>query len=193
MRIRVEICGNIASGKTTLCQNLQKKKLATTFEEFKRNPFYEAFYLNPIAYAFETELTFLLQHYHSIKIHPTNDLLACDFSLLQDLAYADVNLTGNRHYIFLELLKEIQQELGHPQTIIHLTCPENILLERIIARSRQPETSITIDYLKALADALSARVKSASLHINIISIKSDLVDFRSGINDIPELARMCGF
>lgn len=187
MKIRLEICGNIASGKTTLCQNLQKK-LPTTFEEFKRNPFYEAFYHNPVAHAFETEVTFLLQHYHSIKTHPTNDLLACDFSLLQDLAYADVNLTGNRYHIFLELFREIQQELGHPRSIIYLTCPEDILLERIIDRNREAETSITIDYLKSLAGALAARVRSASSQVNVISIKSDLVDFRRNVDDIPELA-----
>lgn len=190
MKLRLEICGNIASGKTTLCQNLQKKKFSSTFEEFKRNPFYEAFYMNPVAYAFETELTFLLQHYHSIKIHPTNDLLACDFSLLQDLAYADVNLTGNRYHIFLELFREIQQEIGHPQSIIYLTCPEDILLERIIARNREAETSITIDYLKSLAGALAARVRSASSQVNVISIKSDLVDFRRNIDNIPEFSKI---
>ena len=189
MKIRLEICGNIASGKTTLCQNLQKK-LPTIFEEFKCNPFYEAFYHNPAAHAFETEVTFLLQHYHSIKTHPTNDLLACDFSLLQDLAYADVNLTGNRYHIFLELFREIQQEIGHPQSIIYLTCPEDILLERIIARNREAETSITIDYLKSLAGALAARVRSASSQVNVISIKSDLVDFRRNIDNIPEFSKI---
>ena len=32
------------------------------------NPFWEAFYTDPSAYTFETEITFLLQHYHFAKV-----------------------------------------------------------------------------------------------------------------------------
>jgi len=187
---RIEICGNIASGKTTFVDKYNKSAHCKIFEEFKKNPFYEDFYQEPQKYSFETEITFLLQHYHSIKRQFKESFLVCDYAILQDLAYADVNLTGNRHHIFLEIVREIQQELGYPQAIIHLTCPEEILLERIKARSREAEISITVDYLKALAEALSARVKSASSYANVISINSDLVDFRTGIGNIPELARI---
>ena len=190
MNFRLEICGNIASGKTTLCQHVENNKIQAIFEDFKTNPFYEAFYQNPQAHSFETELTFLLQHYHAIKVRSQIERLACDYSILQDMAYADVNLTGSQHHIFFEVVHEIQKEIGHPQAIIYLTCPEDILLERIIARSREAETSVTIDYLKALAGALSARVKSVSSQTNVISIKSDLVDFRSGIGNISELASL---
>lgn len=185
---RIEICGNIASGKTTFVDKFHKIEYLKIFEEFKKNPFYEDFYQDPQTYSFETEITFLLQHYHSIKRQLNKSFLICDYAILQDLAYADVNLTGNRHHIFLEIVREIQQELGSPQVIIHLTCPEEILLERIKARSREAEISITVDYLKALAEALSARVKSASSQASVISIQSDLVDFRTGVDDIPEFA-----
>ena len=187
---RVEICGNIASGKTTLTQQAFPKRCSPIFENFQSNPFYEAFYFDPVAYSFETELTFLLQHYHSIKVASKNDRLLCDFSLLQDLAYADVNLSGNRHHIFTDLIHEIQLEIGHPNTIIFITCPENILLERIKSRNREAETSITIDYLNALAEALSSRVKSICSETNVISIDSHLIDFRAGVENIPELANL---
>ncbi|WP_419174442.1 deoxynucleoside kinase [Desulfosediminicola sp.] len=187
---RTEICGNIASGKTTLCQNLFNIDRLPIYEKFQDNPFYKAFYLNPSAYSFETELTFLLQHYHSIKESSSVPHLVCDYSLLLDMAYADVNLTENRHRIFFEVVLELLHEIGHPQTIIHLTCPEEILLDRIIARSRSAETSITLDYLKAISEALSKRVNSISSKTKVITIKSDLVDFRMGIDCIPELKRL---
>lgn len=187
---RIEICGNIASGKTTLCRGFQCQVREVIFEDFKKNPFYEAFYQDPHAYSFETELTFLLQHYHAIKIFNHLEYFACDYSILQDMAYADVNLTGNRHQIFLEVFNEIQRELGHSQTLIYLTCPENILLERIKARSREAEVSITVDYLKALAKALSSRVKSVYSHTNVISINSHLIDFREGVEGISEFANL---
>jgi deoxyadenosine/deoxycytidine kinase len=187
---RIEICGNIATGKTTLAIQFNGESYSQIFENFQNNPFYKAFYQNPQAFSFETEVTFLLQHYHAIKIHPQNKLLICDYSLLQDMAYADVNLTGNRHRIFFEVVEEIQYELGPVQNIIYLKCPEKILLERIIARSREAETSIPIDYLRALSEALDNRVSSISSLTNVITINSDLVDFRTGVDSVPELAQL---
>lgn len=64
---RVEFCGGIASGKTTLTKLLQIENLTSVFEDFGKNPFYRAFYHDPVGTAFETELTFLSQHYHLEK------------------------------------------------------------------------------------------------------------------------------
>lgn len=184
---RIEICGNIASGKTTLCHSLACKGCHPIFEDFHKNPFFEVFYQDPQAFSFETEVTFLLQHYHLIKTQKNNALLACDFSLLLDLAYADVNLAGDRHRIFCEIVSELQNEIALPTQIIHLVCPEDILLQRIIARSRDAETSITVDYLVALTKAISLRIKGLSDQISMITIDSNAIDFRFGIQGIQEL------
>ena len=187
MGYRVEICGNIASGKTTLCQKFQGRKFLPIFEEFQKNPFYEDFYQNPLAYSFETELTFLLQHYHSIKKKHSVNHLACDYSLIQDMAYADVNLAGNRHKIFFELVDEIEKEIGDPTQIIHLICSEEILIKRIRARNREVEASISIEYLQSLAKAIQMRVEKVSSQVKIITINSAIVDFTVGIEHIPSL------
>lgn len=184
---RIEICGNIASGKTTLCHGLINKGCHPIFEDFQRNPFFNKFYEDPHAFSFETEITFSLQHYHSIKIMPTNALIACDYSLLLDLAYADVNLAGDRHRIFCEIVTELQIEIGYPSRIIYLVCPEDVLLRRIIARSRDAETSITVDYLRALSKAISQRIRGILNHISVITIDSNAINFTSGIEAIQEL------
>lgn len=183
---RIEICGIIASGKTTLCHGLMKKGYDPIFEEFQKNPFYEKFYEDPIAYSFETEITFLLQHYHSIKIQKTNTFLVCDYSLLLDLAYADINLSGNRHKIFCEIVSEIHNEIDLPSKIIHLSCPEEVCLQRIKDRSRDAETSITIAYLRALDKALSRRVEDLVNQVQVVKIDSHAIDFRWGIEAIPD-------
>ena len=183
---RIEICGNIASGKTTLCSNLNSGKIAV-FENFKENPFYIDFYSDPITYSFETEITFLLQHYHSIKRVKEDLLLVCDFSLLLDIAYADVNLSGERHRIFLEIVDELQKEIGHPSKIIFLTCPVEMLLQRIISRNREVETSITVDYLRAIEKAVLFRIREISIKVPIVTIDSNTIDFRTGIEGIVEL------
>jgi len=184
---RLEMCGNIASGKTTLCQGLAVMGCHPIFEDFQKNPFFEVFYEDPQAFSFETEVTFLLQHYHWIKVQKTNIMLTCDYSLILDMAYADVNLAGNRHKIFCEIVAELQNEIAFASQIIHLVCPEEILLKRIIARSRDAETSITVDYLKALSKAISLRIKGISNQLSVITIDSNAVDFRYGVQGIQEL------
>ena len=60
----VEVCGGIASGKTTFASLMTRIDLIPIFEDFKKNPFWEAFYCNPGKYIFETEISFILLHYH---------------------------------------------------------------------------------------------------------------------------------
>jgi len=187
MKKRIEICGNIASGKTTLCQGMAKKGYLPIFEDFQINPFFKDFYTDPVAYSFETEVTFLLQHYNLIKKQKGESFLASDYSLLLDMAYAEVNLAGNRLKIFFEIVTELQKELGLPSKIIHLVCPEEVLLKRIIRRSREAETSITIEYLNSLNKAILLRVKDFSSQIPVITINSHVINFTQGIENIHEV------
>ena len=189
---RIEICGNIASGKTTLCQRLNNEALIIVLENFQHNPFFDDFYDDPVAYSFETEITFLLQHYHSIKKQKNNTWFVCDYSLLLDVAYADVNLVGDRHRIFLEIVEELQKEIGLPAHLIHLICPEKVLLQRIVARARDAETAITIDYLQSLSKALTIRVEEISNKISVTTIDSNAIDFRKGIEEVRVLQSMLG-
>ena len=63
----VEVCGGIASGKTTFAALMTNIGLIPVLEDFKKSPFWEAFYRNPGEYIFETEISFILLHYHQIK------------------------------------------------------------------------------------------------------------------------------
>jgi deoxyadenosine/deoxycytidine kinase len=184
---RVEICGNIASGKTTLCKNLTLKGFTPIFENFQKNPFIKKFYEDPGEFSFETEITFLLQHYHAIKLQLSSHLVVCDFSLFQDIAYADVNLEGNRHKLFLEMAVELQNEILFPSKLIHIRCPEDILIERIKKRNREIEKGLTIEYLIEVNKAISFRVAKIKHKIQIISLDSDKTDF-TDFNRLNEFA-----
>lgn len=183
----IEICGNIASGKTTLCTLLATKGFTPVFERFEANPFFHQFYASPAGYAFETELTFSLQHYTSIKDALEEGHFVCDFSPTLDLAYADVNLSGDRLTVFKNVIESCTKEIGQPDVLIHLDCPEDILLERIRKRSRTAETSITKEYLTDLRIALCKRIKQASTKTHVITI--DCADFDFSAQSIhPKLA-----
>lgn len=183
--MRIDICGGIASGKTTLCQVLSARGARPIYEEFKKNPFWELFYADPVAYAFETELTFMLQHYSAQKELDDRQVYICDYSMTLDLAYADVNLSGNRLELFEAIATELQREVGFPDVLVRLLCPENVLLERIRKRSRSVESVISFSYLKAIDRALSKRV--ASLSVPVVYIDSNACDYTNGAGELPKL------
>lgn len=176
----IGVCGNIASGKSTLASILKNKNTNVVFEDFEKNVFLEAFYNDPTKYSFETELTFLLQHYffikQSLKKYQTNIF---DFSILLDRAYADVTLSPARKKLFHLLADELECEIGLPSKIIFLYCSEESLINRIKKRKREFEKSITIEYLTALNKSIEIQMSLISAKIDVIKIDSDLIDFSS--------------
>ena len=110
--MRIEVCGGIASGKTTFASLLSQLGFDPIYESFQSNPFWEAFYTVPVKYNFETEVCFMLQHYHQIKRQdPKGKKLACDYSFLLDIAYAQMGLKGSKLKAFMTVYEEIAKEL----------------------------------------------------------------------------------
>nr|WP_256250667.1 deoxynucleoside kinase [Nitrosomonas sp. Nm51] len=147
-------------------------------ENFQANPFWRAFYADPIGTAFETEITFLLQHYHEIKItRQSEKKLACDFSMYLDLAYAHVTLSQDKLRIFQSVYSEVEKELEQPSLLIYLECDPEIELQRIRNRGRDVENSITIEYLQAINEQLEKILKERSCSHELLIIDSGLRDF----------------
>jgi deoxyguanosine kinase len=178
--MRVEICGGIAAGKTTFAMLMHGAGTETVFENFKNNPFWQPFYTNPGKYIFETEVTFLLQHYHDIKrgLEKKNNFI-CDFSFYIDLAYAQMGLQGNRLKIFENVLEETLLEVKTPSVIVHLACDPHIQYERIMKRGRTEESSITVDFLKTLDDKISENLTLLNNEVKVIKIDSGKKNFVS--------------
>lgn len=177
----VELCGGIASGKTTFAGLLNGIGINAKFEKFETNPFWEAFYSNPVHYAFETELTFLLQHYHQIKVaNSSQENFVCDFSPFLDLAYANVTLNDEQRTAFLSVYQQIKNELFHPSLLIYLRCEPSIELERIKKRGRSTEQSINTEFLSQLGASIEKCVSDISNDVPVIVIDSDKQDF---VND----------
>lgn len=175
---RIEVCGGIASGKTTFAALMSCIGVKTLFENFRTNPFWEAFYTNPGKYIFETEVSFMLQHYHQIKKdHGANRINICDFSFLLDIAYAEVGLQGSQLEAFMTVYQEVERELPPPILLIHLECDAGTELERIRRRDRSVENSITIEFLDSLNRAVKLQVERAREKINILTVNSAQKNF----------------
>lgn len=174
----INICGGIASGKTTFAAILSKIGIDPIYESFQSNPFWEAFYSDPQKYTFETEISFMLQHYHQIKKqYADSKNMVCDYSFLLDMAYAEMGLQGSRLNAFKVVYEEIKKELPPPALIIHLQCDPITELTRISNRGRTVEKSITVDFLRSLNTAIETQIDQARPHSKIITIDSGRVNF----------------
>lgn len=178
MAKRIEIAGIIASGKTTLARVLADSGIANAvLESFSTNPFYEAFYRDPSACAFETEVTFLLQHYHAIHTRDATKLVpvVCDFSVELDSAYAATTLTDDEVRTFSAVRTHVTRVIGEADLIVALDCRPGEALRRIQERGRAAEGSITIGYLDALSASLHDKLKQTSG--KVLKVNSEMLDF----------------
>jgi deoxyadenosine/deoxycytidine kinase len=175
---RIEICGGIASGKTTLANLLGSADIQVVSEDFSTNPFWQAFYADPINTAFETEITFLLQHYHQIKLAAKEQKsFVCDFSLVLDSAYANVTLHGNHLETFNKVYQEACSHVRPPCMRVFLQCSPEVEFERIQRRGREVEKSITIDYLASINDRLTSIISALPEDQEVLFVDSDSQDF----------------
>lgn len=170
---RIEVCGGIASGKTTFAHLMRNIGIEPILENFKENPFWDPFYSNPGKYIFETEVSFTLQHYHQIKKEAASDKInICDFSFLLDIAYAEIGLKGTQLNTYLTVYEEIKRELPPPILLVHLTCNADTEMKRIRERARKVESSITLEFLDSLNKALDRQVQLSKGRHNVITIDS---------------------
>ena len=176
---RIEICGGIAAGKTTFATLFEGLSKYTLYEDFKRSPFWKAFYSNPGKYIFETEISFILLHYHQIKlaIEAKQNNIICDFSFLLDLAYAKIGLKDSKFNAFECVLQEIRNDLLAPDLIVYLDCDAQTELDRIRRRGRDEESSISLEFLDSLNKALAFEVEQIKPKIPVLTIDSAAKDF----------------
>lgn len=178
MATRIEICGGIASGKTTFA-GLFEKRANIIYENFQAVPFWQDFYAAPREYAFETELSFLLQHYHQVKkaLSQSPGVIVCDFSFLLDAAYAQVSLNPANRHAFTPVLQQIKEELGPPQLLVALNCSSEIEMNRIEVRGRTEESQIGLGFLTQLNSAIEYELQSVRESIIVVDVNSIKEDF----------------
>lgn len=188
---RVEVCGGIASGKTTLGALGIAAGYSVLLEDFHENPFWRAFYADPKRHAFETEVTFLLQHYHAVRAQRGPAPLICDFAFILDRSYADVTLDASAREGFEAVYQYVADHVGSPDFLIYLRCSARTELARIRRRARTPEAGIEEGYLTALKAAVERRVEAAcTQNISMLCIDSERQDFANDSNTRGDLVAL---
>lgn len=171
---RLEICGAIASGKTTLTEAFSRHGYSVELEDFTRISMLDDFYSDPLFVSFETELSFTLQHYYQIKkaLH-INKYTVCDFSSVDDYAFALAILNEQEMEIYDQVFGYIIERIGKPQKLVRLSAPTDELISRIKRRGRQNEQSISKLSLIKFEESLSMAIARFYADVPLIQVQTE--------------------
>lgn len=151
MFLAIEGC--IGAGKTTLAESLCARYSGWVLhEETRKHPFIAEFYLDPERNAFQTEINFILIHYHQLrraqKDGVFDQLVFADFIFDKDRLFADLTLTDpNEQRLFTLTYDFLRKRIPTPDVLICLKSPTEFLWERIRKRGRDLEAPMSYDYL----------------------------------------------
>lgn len=154
----VAIDGVIGAGKTTLAKILAQALSANlVLEKFEENPFLAHFYENPEAYAFQTQLFFLLSRVRQFQdAFVQNDLfhhaVVSDYTFEKDRIFALQNLTESEFAMYNTVSENLSQGLPTPDLIVYLQADVSTLMDRIARRGRPMEKTIEGNYLRDLLE-----------------------------------------
>ena len=158
--VYISIEGCMGVGKTTLAKGLaQALGAKPLIEESGRHPFIKEFYEAPDAYAIETELTFILLHYHQVIREMRTGLFArsvvSDFAFERDYVFSTLTLKRTEDWdLFEKTYQILKSRIPAQDVLIYLKAPIDFLLKRIAMRGRDYEKIMTRSFLESLKTAL---------------------------------------
>ncbi len=152
--------GVIGVGKTSLTKLLSTRTNGRlNLEVVEENPFLSQFYQDRSAYAFQTQIFFLLSRFRQQQKLFQHDLfssnLISDYLFAKDRIFANLNLSDDELGLYNQLATILEQRVLKPDLVIYLQARTSVLLQRIRWRGRTFEQDMEEDYLNALNAAYS--------------------------------------
>ncbi|GAB6190078.1 deoxynucleoside kinase [Marinitoga arctica] len=148
--IRINIEGNIGSGKTTLANALFYKLNADELilEEFENNPYLPLLYKNEDV-GFQTEMFFLVSRYKQYHKNNKSNLVISDYDMLKNKIFADITITNPYEKDkFLKIFDILTEDIPKPDVLIYIDTDVDTVIERIKKRNRDMEKIIAREYLE---------------------------------------------
>ena len=168
----ISLEGLPGSGKTTTAELLAGLVgMDYAHERSATVPFLEDFYSDVERYTFETELCFVLVHYHQYRDLQQPTVL--DFSPVKDLVFADVNLKGREFDLFRSIYDYTSGACPLPDFAVFLHLETDHLLDRIAERGRSFETGFNPSYLKAIGTGYLGRYEELGKTVARIDVSRE--------------------
>ncbi len=175
----ISIVGPPAAGKTTLAEAMARLLPAELIrEDYKGNPFLADSYGGQSQSLLPGQLYFLMSRVGQLSAAswPHAGLAVSDYGFLQDRIFACARLGSDDLRLYDRIARRVEGLVRPPDVLIHLEAPEQVLLERIAARGRKFESSMTAEFLSALKNAYNEAVAGAKCPV--IRVDCQAVDLR---------------
>lgn len=163
--------GCIGAGKSTTARRVAELLgWGAVLEQTSSHPFLDAFYSDTVLYALETELNFVLIHYH--QLHPLGQSaqLVSDFSPVKDLVFAEMNLPPRDLATFTQLYDDLVGRIALPKLTIFLDVPLPELMRRIHERGRPYEMGMSEEYIRRLRDHYERRMDRLGEKVHCLEV-----------------------
>lgn len=154
----VAVEGVIGVGKTTLVNQLAPRLSArTVFEEFENNPFLPDFYRDREAFAFSTQIFFLMSRFRQQERMAQQELFhrstVSDYCFDKDRIFAVLTLSNEELNLYERLFEVLRTQVPKPDLVIHLHADHEVVMERIARRGRPYEQDMDPGYIRELTQA----------------------------------------
>jgi len=187
----VVIEGAIGVGKTSLAKLLSDRLGAKlVLEKFEENPFLSEFYDDPVRFAFQTQLFFLLQRYQQQQelrqVDMFHNLLISDYMFIKDRLFASLNLDEKEMSLYDSIANMLERNVINPDLIIYLQADTKTLMKNIAKRGREFEANISYDYINGLNEIYTEYFFRYN-ETPLVIINTNYIDFVNNSADLDQV------
>jgi len=173
----IGIAGMIGAGKTTLADSLGKHlDIDVYYEPVENNEYLEDFYRDTKRYSFATQIYLLNKRFqqHQEIIWRGRSAVQ-DRTIYEDSVFAKMlaktGLMEERDYrTYVDLFRHMSNFMCKPNVIVYLDVSPERSMERIQARSRSVESTISLEYLTALYEGYEEFIADISRLTPVIRV-----------------------
>lgn len=178
------VAGNIGSGKTSLTERIGARLgWRTAFESVADNPYLAEFYTDMRQWSFHLQIFFLGHRARQHLVLANSPVSAiADRSIYEDAhIFARAlhhlgNLSERDYAAYRNVFDLVVDHLPHPDLLLYLKAPVEVLMERIRKRGRGIESGITAEYLALLDTFYTEWMQTFDL-CPVLTIRTDNLDF----------------